>query len=330
MPVCPPASTSPTYADPSPNERHAGMNVVVVGGAGFIGSHLTERLLAEGHRVDVVDHLGNGSLANLADARSASADGTGELKIHTLDAAAAEFEAVVAMREPKVIYHLGVLPPGEAAEATGAASLASLLSVLEAARRQGDVKVVVAVSAVALYGEVAAKEQPVKESATAAPVGVEGAVVRSMLELLSAYRETHAVEFTALAVGSVYGVRQRPAGGVVAAFVQAVREDITPMVHGDGRQTRDFVFVDDAVDALVRAASKGSGLVVNIGTGVGTSIRDLWSLVDGGRGRPAAMAPRRSGDVTRFALAATRARIHLGWSPWTEVASGVEQVLRSR
>jgi UDP-glucose 4-epimerase len=303
------------------------MNTLVVGGAGFIGSHLVDRLLAEGHRVDVVDHLGSGSLANLAEARAL---GTGELKIHTLDAAAPEFESVVAMREPAVIYHLGFLPPGDPAELTGAASLASLWSVLEAARRQADVKVVVMLSAAAYYGEVPAKEQPVKESATGAMVGVEGALARAAVDLLTAYRDTHAVEFTVLASGSVYGPRQRPEGGVVAAFVQAVREDLAPVVHGDGRQTRDFVFIDDAVDALVRAATRGNGLVVNIGTGVGTPIRDLWSLIDAGRGRTPSVTPRRSGDVTRCALSATRARIHLAWSPWTTLADGVGQTLAGR
>jgi UDP-glucose 4-epimerase len=303
------------------------MNTLVVGGAGFIGSHLVDRLLAEGHRVDVVDHLGNGSLANLAEARSL---GTGELKIHTLDAAAPEFESVVAMREPAVIYHLGFLPPGDPAELTGAASLASLWSVLEAARRQSDVKVVVVLSAAAYYGEVAAKEQPIKESATGSMVGVEGAVARAAVDLLTAYRDTHAVEFTVLASGSVYGPRQRPDGGVVAAFVQAVRENIAVAMHGDGRQTRDFVFIDDAVDALVRAATRGNGLVVNVGTGVGTPVRDLWALIDAGRGSATSVAPRRSGDVTRCALSATRARIHLAWSPWTTLADGVGQTLAGR
>ncbi|MSX55436.1 MAG: NAD-dependent epimerase/dehydratase family protein, partial [Actinobacteria bacterium] len=88
------------------------MNALVVGGAGFIGSHLTERLLADGHAVDVVDDLSLGSLANLAEARSMG----GELKIHTLDAGADEFQALVALRTPDVIYHLGVLPPGESVE----------------------------------------------------------------------------------------------------------------------------------------------------------------------------------------------------------------------
>ncbi|MFZ4719784.1 MAG: NAD-dependent epimerase/dehydratase family protein [Ilumatobacteraceae bacterium] len=300
------------------------MKALVVGGAGFLGSHLTERLLAEGHSVDVVDHLGTGSLANLADARRAA----GELKIHTLDATAGEFDAVLSLRTPQVVYHLGLLPPGEPAEHTAAASLASLLAVLEGARRLGDVKVVVVLSAVALYGDVAGKDQPIKEAQPYAPVGVRGVVSRAISELLTAYRDTHAVEFTALAFGTVYGPRQRPDGGVVGAFSHCLHQDLTPMLHGDGRQTRDFVYIDDAVDALVRAADRGSGLVINVGTGVGTSVRDLWDMMSGPSGKSPAPSPRRSDDVQRFALAISRARIQLGWAPWTDLATGLRELNR--
>jgi UDP-glucose 4-epimerase len=296
----------------------------VVGGAGFIGSHLTERLLAEGHSVDVVDHLATGSLANLADARQAA----GELKIHTLDAAANEFDAVVAMRRPDVVFHLGLLPPGHPAEHMAASSLASMMSVLESARRLGDVKVVVALSAVSLYGDVAGKDQPIKEAQVWNPVGVRGVVTRAIAELLTAYRETHAVEFSALALSNVYGPRQRPDGGVVGAFAHALREDITPMVHGDGRQTRDFLYIDDAVDALVRAMQRGSGLVINVGSGVGTPVRDVWDMLSGPSGRGPAPSPRRADDVQRFVLAPTRARIQLGWAPWTDLATGVRSLHR--
>ena len=300
------------------------MNVLVVGGAGFLGSHLTERLLAEGHTVDVVDDLRCGSLANLAEARSM----LGELKIHTLDAASPDFAALVAMRSPSVVYHLGLLPPGEPAEHSAAASVGSLMSVLEALRQLDGAKVVTALSAVALYGDVAARDQPVKESQPFSPVGVRGVVSRTVVELLEVYRELHAVEFTALALGNVYGPRQRPDGGVVATFAKALRDGVTPMVHGDGRQTRDFVYVDDVVDALVRASAKGSGLVVNVGTGVATSIRDLWDLVAGPDGRRPAPSPRRDLDVSRFALSPTRARIHLSWAPWTELSTGLRAVTR--
>lgn len=295
------------------------MNVLIVGGAGFIGSHLTERLLAEGHTVDVVDPLTAGSLANLAGARAVG----GDLKIHTLDAGADEFQGLVAMRTPDVIYHLGLMPPGKSRAATGGDGVRSTLAVLEAARQSGVTKVVVALSAVALYGDVAGRDLPVKESQPWAPMGVHGVLTRAVADLLSVYRGQHSVEFTALALANVYGPRQRPDGGVVAAFAQALQDGVSPMLHGDGRQTRDFLYIDDAVDALVRAAVKGSGLVVNVGTGVATSIRDLWALMAGPDGRPPAPSPRRTDDVVRSAVSPTRARIHLAWAPWTELAVGL-------
>ena len=298
------------------------MNVLVVGGAGFIGSHLTERLLAEGHAVDVVDLLTSGSLSNLADARSLG----GNLKIHTLDAGADELQALVAMRSPDVIYHLAVLPPGVPAEHCAGDAMRSTLAVLEAARSLGEVKVVVALSAVTLYGDVPAKDQPVKESQPWNPVGVHGVITRALADLLAMYREQHSVEFTALAIANVYGPRQRADAGVVGAFANALQEGITPVMHGDGRQTRDFLFIDDAVDALVRGAHKGSGLVVNVGTGVATSIRDLWALMAGPDGRAPSPSPRRQHDVSRFVLSPTRARIHLAWAPWTELTVGLRGI----
>lgn len=298
------------------------MKAMVVGGAGFLGSHLTERLLAEGWMVDVVDHLTTGSLSNLAEARMAG----GDLKIHTFDVAVPEFDALVAMREPDVVYHLCLLPPGEPAEQAAASTLASLMSVLEAARHRGGVKVVVVLSAVALYGDVPSKDQPIKESQGWNPVGVRGVITRTVAELLAAYREHHAVEYTALAMSNVYGPRQRHDGGVVGAFAHARREGVTPMLHGDGRQTRDFLYVDDAVDALVRAAQKGGGLVVNVGSGVATSIRDVWDLMVGPGGRAPAPSPRRTDDVSRFALSVTRARIHLAWAPWTDLTTGLRSL----
>ncbi len=300
------------------------MNVLVVGGAGFIGSHLVERLLAEGHTVDVVDLLSSGSLANLANSRSLG----GDLKIHTLDAGAEEFQALVTMRRPAVIYHLGVLAPGVPAEICAGDAMRTTLAVLEAARLVGDVKVVMALCALTLYGDVPSKDQPVKESQPWNPVGVHGVVTRAVAELLTVYREEHAVEFTALALSNVYGPRQRPDAGVVAAFDKALRDGGTPILHGDGRQTRDFLYIDDAVDALVRAALKGSGLIVNVGTGVATSIRDLWALMAGPDGRQPATSPRRAHDVSRFAVAPTRARIHLAWAPWTELGVGLRGVGR--
>lgn len=295
------------------------MRILVVGGAGFIGSHLVDRLLAENHAVDVVDDLSTGSLANLASARSAG----GELKIHHLSACAPEFSQLVAMREPQVIYHLGWGPPGRF-DASGAASAVhSTLNVLEAAVATDVDKVVTALPASKLYGEVPARELPAKEGRAWAPVGPAGVVARTVAELFAVYRERHEVEYSALALGSVYGPRQRPDGGVVAAFAAALDQGGPATLFGDGRQGRDFVFIDDVVDAFVRSATRGSGLVVNVGTGVLTSLRDLWAAMAGpGVPLPPA-APARRDDVSRVSLAVTRARIHLAWAPWTSLAEGV-------
>lgn len=291
---------------------------MVVGGAGFIGSHLVDRLLAEGAAVDVVDDLSTGSLANLAEARAVG----GHLKIHHLDARSDELAALVALRRPEVMYHLAWMPPGVGGHATLAAAVASTLSLLEAARRNGVTKVVTTLPAAALYGEVPPRDLPVKEGRPWEPLGPRGIVARAVADLFVSYRERHALEYTALALANAYGPRQRADGGVVAAFETALAAGSPVTLHGDGRQTRDFVYIDDAVDALARAATRGGGLVVNVGTGVATPVRDLLSLL-GGRGVATTQVPRTPDDVDRCALSVVRARIHLAWAPWTELADGL-------
>jgi UDP-glucose 4-epimerase len=301
------------------------VNVVVIGGAGFIGSHLVDRLLAEEHVVDVIDNLTVGSLGNLAAARASG----GALRIHHLDAASTEAESSIGIRRPDVIFQLALLPRHDSDPAAHGEAFLSALATLEAARRHGVSKVVVALPASAIYGYPTSKALPVKdaEPSQLEPRGVRGVVARAIIDLLVSYRDLHAIEFTALALASVYGPRQRPTGGVVAAFVDAATSGRPPVVHGDGRQTRDFVFIDDVVDALVRSASRGSGLVINVGTGEQTSIAELWSrvavTVPGADALEPTRAAARLHDVQRFAVAPVRARIHLGWSPWTDLDDGL-------
>jgi UDP-glucose 4-epimerase len=297
------------------------VNVLVVGGAGFLGSHLVDRLIAEGETVDVVDDLSSGSLANLADARAAG----GTLKIHTLDVRAEEFPALAARHPVDVVYHLAWLAPGRCTVAGAGQALPGMLAVLEAARLQG-AKVVTALPGTALYGDVPLRDLPIKEGHAWNPIGLHGIIAKTMVDLLNLYRQQHAVEFTALAMSNVYGPRQRPDGGVVGAFSHALHTGTSPHIEGDGRQTRDFLYVDDAVDALVRAATRGGGLVVNIGSGVSTTIRDLWTAMAGPSASPPIASPRRPDDVSWFALSATRARIHLAWAPWTDLALGVRSL----
>ena len=158
------------------------------------------------------------------------------------------------------------------------------------------------------------------------PRGVRGVVARAVIDLMSTYRERDMIEFTALAMSTVYGPRQGAEGGVVAAFSAAHRAGRPPRFDGDGRQTRDLLFIDDAVDALVRAGERGSGLVINVGTGTQTTLRDLWKEMSAGVGPEPESAPVRPDDLLRFAVSPVRARIHLGWSPWTELRDGLARL----
>lgn len=298
--------------------------ILVVGGAGFLGSHLVDRLLDDGHEVDVVDDLSSGALGNLAAARAqASGDGSRSLRFHHLDACSAEMDALIAMRRPVAVVHLGAAPPGLRTAAALSRAVHSVLTVAEAARRHGVAKIVTVVPAGPLYGEVPLRDQPVRESREWSPTSAVGVVARTVIDLLVVYRERHDVEFTALAMAGVYGPRQRPDGGVVATFVDAAVHGRVPSVPGDGLQGRDLLFVDDAVDALRRAIDRGSGLVVNIGSGVSISLRDLWSQVAGADAPALRSTGVDAGASGRFVLATTRAKIHLGWEPWTALADGV-------
>lgn len=293
-------------------------SVMVVGGAGFLGSHLVDRLLAEGSRVSVVDDLSSGHLGNLAEARSRA--GSGSLGIDSVAAGITEFAELVRRRGPDVVVlcaaFLGDLD--DAAEA--ARSYALVLSVLEACRAASVGKVVVIVPGESMYGDVPSRELPVKEDRPLRPVGAVGVTVAATLELLDLYRRDHGLDFTALALSSIYGPRQRPGDGVVAGFVNAHRAGRAPVVRGDGRRTLDVLYVADAVDAIYRSLARGSGLLLHVSSGEQTSLRSILQAV----GIETVVTEAAVGrTIGRMALSPSRARLHLGWSPWTPLSEGL-------
>ncbi len=180
----------------------------------------------------------------------------------------------------------------------------------------------------------AVSELPVKESHPQQPLSPYGVAKRVVTDYLHVYRELHSIEFTSLAMANIYGPRQDPHGeaGVVAIFAGLLLEGKPCTIFGDGEQTRDFVYVDDAVDAFVRAADRGSGLLCNIGTGKETSVNELYAAMAGAAGVSAAAvhAAPRPGELQRNALDPGRASLHLGWEPWTDLDTGVAEVLRYR
>jgi UDP-glucose 4-epimerase len=328
--------TAARPSGPPAQERAGGAKApktrcLVTGGAGFIGSTLVDRLLAEGHEVDVVDDLSSGTLANLAEARSSG----GAFRFHNLDIRAPDFAQVVVRRKPQIIFHM-------AAQASVKVSVDrplfdaevnvfGSLQVLEAARAARVRKVVYAASGGTLYGEPDGADLPVAEHHPHGPLSPYGVSKKAAIDYMVTYRALHGLEFTALALANVYGPRQDPHGeaGVVAIFAERLIKGETCTIFGDGEHTRDYVYVDDVVDAFARAAKRGGGLVLNIGTGVETSTNHLYRVMAAAAGTRAQAkhGPERAGDVRRSALDPDRASIHLGWKPWTKLADGVNGVL---
>ena len=296
--------------------------ILVCGGAGFVGSHLVDRLMAEGHEIDVVDDLSSGSLTNLAESRNAS----GRFKFQNISVHSAEFAELVALRRPDLIVNLAVFTPSHAHLAGAVSSLSASVAVLEAARLGGVQKVVTALPARLLYGECLARDLPIKEGHMNDPRSSEEVMARAAADMHTVYRDRHGVEFTVLAMGNVYGPRQRAGDGVVAAFLGALASGKAPIVHGSGKQTRDFVYIDDTVDALVRSMDRAGGLVINVGTGVTTSLVDLWAVMAGASSPVPRTAASRPNDIVRISLSPVRARIQLGWSPFTTLKDGLALV----
>ena len=296
------------------------MRALVTGGCGFVGSHLVDRLLAAGYAVDVVDDLSSGRVANLSEAR---ADRANDLTIHRIDVRAKELFGAVTRRPPDVVFHLAAPVTGPAGE-LASVIVAGTANVLDVAVAAGATKIVAGFSA-DLYGDVAPRDLPVKDTRDWAPRTARGLAERAAVGYLEAYRAEHSLEFCALAMADVYG--PRCLHGFVADFARALQAGEPGAVPAG--ITRDFVAVDDVVDALVRAAERGTGLIVNVATGVETSIGALHALMASAVGvltAPTAVPP--SDGPVRLALDPRRAEIYLGWRSFTPLGEGVGAVLR--
>jgi UDP-glucose 4-epimerase len=308
----------------------AAYRALVTGGAGFIGSTLVDRLLAEGNTVDVVDNLSTGSLANLAEARSV---GSGRFNFHQLDVRSTDLIDLMSRRKPEVVFHLAAQADVRVSVADPVLdadiNILGSLRAMEGARQSGARKVVFASSGGTIYG--AAEKLPVKESQAQKPLSPYGVAKKAVGDYLYMYRELHGLEYTALALANVYGPRQdlRGEAGVVAIFAGRLLAGEPCLIFGDGKQTRDFVFVDDVVDAFSRAGERGSGLLCNIGTGVETSVNELYAAMASNAGVKAAATymPARTGELQRSSLDPSRAGMHLGWKSWTTIDKGTAAVL---
>jgi UDP-glucose 4-epimerase len=307
---------------------------LVTGAAGFIGSNLVDRLLADAHDVVGIDDLSHGKLSNLDDARRANDGGGSRFSFVKADITDPNFGDVVASSDPEVIFHLAaqmdvrvsVREPLEDARL----NVLGTINVLEAARAAGVRKVVFTSSGGSIYGEP--EHLPVSERVGVDPHSPYAASKVCGEIYLGTYRHLYGLESTALALSNVYGPRQDPHGeaGVVAIFCDALLDGGQGKIFGDGSAVRDYVYVDDVVDAFVRASGDaGNSRRFNIGTGVGTSVRELHTAIASAAGvsDDPVFADARLGELQAITLDVSSARHGIGWEPFTALDEGVARTL---
>ena len=304
------------------------MRTLVTGAAGFIGSTLVDRLLAEGHDVVGLDDLSHGRLDNLEQARRQR--GFAFVEADIVDA---DLGRLLADARPEMVFHLAaqidVRRSVDDPEFDAIVNAVGTVRLAEAARRAGACKIVNTSSGGAIYG--VPRNYPTSEDAPADPASPYAASKVAAELYLTSFGHLYGLESTHIAPANVFGPRQDPHGeaGVVAVFATAMLAGQPTKVFGDGGNTRDYVFVDDVVEAFILAAGKGSGQRFNIGTGIETSDLALHSVVAAAAGvaDDPGFAPARLGDLRRSCLDATRARTVLGWSPRTGLDEGVRRTV---
>jgi UDP-glucose 4-epimerase len=306
---------------------------LVTGGAGFIGSNLVDALLGRGDEVTVVDDLSTGRRDNLDAALAAGAE---LIELDVRDGAA--LAELAAARRPETVFHLAAQIDVRKSLADpafdAAVNVGGTANVLDAARAAGTGRVVFVSTGGAIYGEGAGQRLPLSEDAPIAPLAAYGQSKYAAEGYLALYERLYGLSGVSLRLGNVYGPRQDPLGeaGVIAIFCGMLRSGGRPTVYGDGRQTRDYIYVGDVVAAVLAAAESEATGPLNIGTGKETDVLELAEALGrlgGADGFEPEFAPPRAGEVQRIALDASRAEGALGWRPRTGLEEGLRLTLDS-
>ncbi|MDH4229832.1 MAG: GDP-mannose 4,6-dehydratase [Nitrospirota bacterium] len=298
------------------------MKCVVTGGAGFIGSHLVERLLLEGHEVLIIDNLSHGKKANLAKAA----------KFIRMDVRDRGLVGKLRKYRPQAIFHLAAqISVRESVDnpvADADANILGLINLLESAVEVGCPRVYFASSGGAAYGEQeqfpAAEEHPIRP---VSPYGISKAAGEMYLD----YYRSRGIFAASMRLANVYGPRQDPHGeaGVVAIFARQMLKGQQTMINGHGKQTRDFVYVDDVVQAFLLAMIKSLTGPYNVGTGVETEVNTLHTLMMQAAGAtlPPNYGPTKEGEQLRSCLSAGKLTTDAEWEPSVRLEEGLTETV---
>jgi UDP-glucose 4-epimerase len=301
------------------------MKSIVTGGAGFIGSHLVDRLVAESHDVLAIDNLSSGRTSNL----------NAKAQLEEVDISDERIASLVAAFKPDLVFHaaaqISVSLSAREPVTDARTNIMGTLNVLDAIRDiPGDpAKFVFVSSGGAMYGEP--EQLPAPETIPSNPASPYGASKRAIEVYLPVYKHQFGVRYTTLRLANVYGPRQDPHGeaGVVAIFSLAMLAGKPVTIFGDGNDERDYVFVGDVVDALVRGASGDGEGPYNVGTGIGTNVNTLFGMLAelSGYGMAANYGPPRAGDIGKISLDSAKLSRETGWAASTRLIDGLAETV---
>jgi UDP-glucose 4-epimerase len=297
------------------------MRIVVTGGAGFIGSHVVDRLIEEGHEVSIVDDLSTGKKKNI----------NPKAEFHKLDILSPKLERVFKKARPEVVVHHAAQMDVRRSVADplfdGQVNILGTLNVLEQAVKIGTKRLIFASSGGAVYGDQ--ETFPASEQHPVRPISPYGVSKLSAEHYLYYYQRTYGLQPAILRYGNVYGPRQDPFGeaGVVAIFALKLLQNEQPVINGNGKQTRDYIAVDDVVEANMTVLNRGLNDTFNVGTGRETSVNQLYRMLADAVGSPIKerYGPERRGEQARSCLDVSKLSKASDWEPRVDLAEGLKR-----
>ncbi|MYL60180.1 NAD-dependent epimerase/dehydratase family protein [Virgibacillus halodenitrificans] len=298
------------------------MKILVTGGAGFVGSHIVDKLSELNYQVVVVDNLATGKHEYIKPG----------IRFYPMDLRNWELEQIFQIEKPDVVIHqaaqVSVQKSMKAPLKDCSVNVMATINLLDCCVKYNVRKIIYASSA-AVYGPAA--KLPINEQETVSPMSFYGLSKLTSEQYIQAYSRLYPLEFTILRYANIYGPRQNTQGeaGVIALFVQQFINDENIVIYGDGTQTRDFVYVEDVVNANIAALNNGNNHIYNIGTNQETSINKVFNTIkeQGDQTLQCNYRPKQPGDIERSCLLNKKALNDLKWKPSTSLEKGIIKVI---
>lgn len=299
------------------------MNILVTGGAGFIGSHVADAFIAEGHNVIIIDDFSSGRKENV----------NPKAKVYAMDIQHPDVEKIFRDEKIDVMCHhaaqMDVRKSVADPKFDASVNVLGFLNLMEAGRKYGLKKVIFASTGGAIYGEQ--DYFPADEQHPTRPLSPYGITKLVTEKYLFFYKEVYGIQYVVLRYANIYGPRQNPHGeaGVVAIFTSKMLKGEQPVINGDGKQTRDYVFVGDVVRANLLALQYNGSNIYNIGTGIETDVNQLFKILKAHTGSSCneVHAPAKAGEQMRSVISSKKIHEELGWAPTVTLEEGLKRTV---